>query len=96
MDESEPSALRRELLEELSTLAQPIGRLWQSVTERNVHLAWWLTTLHPSADLIPNPSEVQSVHWLAPDTLDQLPGLLESNRAFLAAWRRGEIRLGQL
>ena len=58
-------------------------------------LSWWLADLDVTAALAPNPAEVASVHWIAPDELLELPELLSSNREFLQAVLRGEILLGR-
>jgi 8-oxo-dGTP diphosphatase len=91
--ESEPQALIREIREELSAAILPIRRLWQSVTPWGVWLAWWLGELPPGEEPIPNPAEVESVGWYSPAETAALPGLLESNRAFLEALAAGEIDL---
>ncbi len=91
--ESEQQALCREMMEELSAPARPLRRLWQSVTHRRVHLAWWLAELPSPVTLVPEPSEVASVHWMIKDQLQQLPELLASNRQFLHALATGEIEL---
>ncbi len=91
-DEPEVDGLKRELREELAVTVEPIRRLWTSVTPWEVGLAWWLCaplTHEPR----PNPEEVESVHWLEPGELGALPDLLESNRTFLEAWRRGAFPL---
>ncbi len=92
--ESDQEALIREIREELGVTIRPERRIWQSVTPWNVHLSWWLTRLDPGTELAPNPHEVESVHWLAPQQMAELPGLLESNRRFLDALASGEIELG--
>jgi 8-oxo-dGTP pyrophosphatase MutT (NUDIX family) len=92
--ESESEALIREIREELGCDVRPQRRLWQSVTAWGVSLAWWETALREDAVTIPNPEEVESVHWLPPDRLRQLPGLLSSNLEFLDAWRAGRFQLG--
>ena len=85
--ETEEQAVRfREIDEELGVRVQPVRRLWQSVTPWNVQLAWWLAELPVGAILVPNPAEVESVHWIAREELPSWPGLLASNRDFLAAW----------
>lgn len=91
--ESEEEALVREFREELGVTVRPVRRLWQCVTAWKVELAWWLGELEPDAEPLPNPAEVESVHWLNPAEMSQLPGLLESNREFLVLLRRGEIHL---
>lgn len=91
--ETEEAALVRELQEELAAAVKPVRRLWESVTPWNVHLAWWLADLAPQAQLTPNPAEVDSVYWYTPAELATLPGLLESNHAFLQALDAGKIDL---
>ena len=89
--ESEQQALVREIQEELGVTVRPLRRLWESVTPWSVHLAWWLAALANPAVLLPNPAEVESVHWLTAAEMLQLPELLESNRHFLAAMAQGEF-----
>jgi 8-oxo-dGTP diphosphatase len=90
---SESQALVREIHEELGTALEPVRRLWQSATPWHVDLAWWLGRLVPPAMLRPNPAEVESVHWLTPAELLELPELLASNREFLEAILRGEVAI---
>jgi 8-oxo-dGTP pyrophosphatase MutT (NUDIX family) len=91
--ESEFDALRREISEELGACVLPVRCLWRSRTSWNVELAWWLAELAETESLVPNPSEIESVHWLPIDEMLALDGLLESNREFLAALHRHEFRL---
>jgi 8-oxo-dGTP diphosphatase len=91
--ESEQQALVRELREELAVTVDPQRRLWESTTPWGVHLAWWLVDLAPSAELVPNPAEVESCHWHTPAELDGLAELLDSNRQFLAALAQRTIVL---
>jgi 8-oxo-dGTP pyrophosphatase MutT (NUDIX family) len=91
--ETERQALRRELREELSLDVQPVRRLWHSTTAWQIELYWWLVELDAAAQPSPNPAEVESVHWHTPSELATLPGLLDSNLAFLAALGRGEFSL---
>ena len=91
--ETEPQALQREFAEELGAELRPRQRIWQSVTPWNVRLAWWLADLDPAAELRPNLDEVESFHWLTIRAIRNLPELLTSNHAFLAAWERGEFAL---
>ncbi len=91
--ESEPMALVRELREELGAAIRPVRRVWQSVTPWGVALAWWQCDLEPTPPLMPNPNEVESIHWLTPDEMTGLAGLLESNHDFLDALAAGAIRL---
>jgi 8-oxo-dGTP pyrophosphatase MutT (NUDIX family) len=92
--ETEPEALRREFHEELGVPAEPIHRLWQSRTDWNVELAWWLVELPEQEQLHPRPEEVASAQWLNIRQIRRLPGLLSSNQQFLDALQRGEFSLG--
>ena len=92
-DESEEEALVRELREELSVAVRPVRRIWRCVTPWRVHLSWWLSHLEPDARIVPDPAEVESVHWYTPEEMARLPDLLESNRQFLRILASGEIDL---
>ena len=92
-DESEPVAVVREMQEELDVAATPRHCLWRSVTPWKVELAWWLVELPADCVLVPNQDEVEAVHWLTPDEMRAIAGLLESNHHFLDAWRRAEFAL---
>jgi 8-oxo-dGTP pyrophosphatase MutT (NUDIX family) len=81
--ESEEEALVREFGEEIGIAVRPVRRLWQCVTAWKVELSWWLVEIAPDAMPVPNPAEVESIHWLTPDEMSQLPDLLQSNREFL-------------
>ena len=91
--ESEEAALVREVYEEIRLVVRPLRRLWQCVTTWKVELAWWLAEMDPDAVPVANPDEVDSVHWVTPAEMAELPGLLDSNRIFLERIARGEIRL---
>jgi 8-oxo-dGTP diphosphatase len=91
--ESEIEALCREFREELGSPIRPLARVWRSVTPWRVALDWWSACLLDEGPFSPNPDEVESVHWLTPEELRRLPGLLASNRQFLDAWEAGAIAL---
>lgn len=91
--ETETDALCRELREELGVEVEPVRRVWESVTPWGVHLAWWTARLAETAELIPSPAEVAEVLWHPWDAMRDLPGLLESNLAFLDALERGDFIL---
>lgn len=93
LGESETDALTRELREELGAEVRPVRRLWECTTPWGVWLAWWLCEMPPTQTPIPNPAEVESVCWCTPGQMARLPGLLESNRAFLEARSAGQIDL---
>lgn len=91
--ESEEAAVVRELQEEVGANVRPIRCVWQNTTYWGVDLAWWLAELPPDAVLQANPNEVESIHWLTPAEMLELPQLLESNREFLKVAARGEITI---
>jgi 8-oxo-dGTP diphosphatase len=91
--ESEEQAVVRELQEELGCAITPRKRLWESVSSWRVHLAWWLAEFDDRSPLVPNPLEVESVHWFTLGELRKLPNQLESNLRFLEAVASGEIKL---
>lgn len=91
--ESEEEALVREVCEEIGVMVRPLRRLWRCVTAWKVQLAWWLAEMDPAAVPVPNPREVESIHWVTPQEMAQLPDLLDSNRIFLELIERGEISL---
>ena len=91
--ETEQSAVVREVYEEVGVQIRPLRRLWECVTAWKVHLAWWLAEMDPAAVTMPNPREVESIHWFTPGEMAGLSELLESNREFLEMIRRGEICL---
>ena len=91
--ESEEQALEREFHEELGAAIRPLRRVWQSRTPWHVELAWWLGEIPPDVALLPNPAEVESIHWLTQAQMLARATLLESNRRFLEALTAGEIVL---
>jgi 8-oxo-dGTP diphosphatase len=91
--ESEETALVREVWEEIGITVRPLRRLWRCVTAWKVQLAWWLAEMDPSDVAVPNPEEVDSIHWVTAREMAELPDLLDSNRIFLEMLGRGEIRL---
>ena len=93
--ESEHDAVVREVFEEIGVRIRPVRRLWQCVTAWKVELAWWLAKMDPSAVAVPNPAEVESVHWFTPVEMAELPDLLDSNRLFLELIARGEVSLDE-
>ena len=89
--EDEETALRRELHEELGVQVLPQRRLWSCWTPSGVALGWWLADLPRDERLVANPREVASWEWMELDALVQQDDVLETNRQFLSAWRRGAI-----
>jgi (d)CTP diphosphatase len=93
--ESEQHALIREIEEELGVSVRPLRRVWQSVTAWQVELFWWLAELPDDAQLVPNPAEVESIHWVPAAELSGWPGLLASNDDFLRSLASGEFTLAR-
>lgn len=93
VNETEQSALCREIHEELGIGIRPITRVWQSVTSWNVALSWWTAELAVGAVFVPNPAEVAEIHWLTVSELQARTDLLESNHSFLDAVSSGKVAL---
>jgi 8-oxo-dGTP diphosphatase len=91
--ETEEEALVREFREEIGVSVKPVRRLWHCITAWKVELDWWLGELAADAVPVANPAEVESIHWVTPAEMAQMPGLLESNREFLDLLERGDFRL---
>jgi 8-oxo-dGTP diphosphatase len=94
--ETETDALQREIYEELGTVVVPRRRIWQSTTPWKVEISWWHADLPHGATLQANPAEVEAVHWMSLEQLQQHAELLSSNRVFLNAVQAGEVRLDGL
>lgn len=93
LGETDEQALVRELEEELALLVQPLHLLWRNHSATNFALSWWQADMTADAIPIPNPAEVATVCWLTIEELKALPGLLASNRDFIAAWEQGVVPL---
>ena len=91
--ETEEEAVAREVQEEIGVSIRPLRRLWECMTAWKVHLAWWLADMDRAAVAVPNPREVESIHWFTPREMASLPELLDSNRQFLELIEKGEIRV---
>jgi hypothetical protein len=77
--------------EELGVEFRPRECVWRNVTSWGTSLAWWLGEIDAEAIFVPNPLEVESVHWFSSDELLAHVHLLDSNREFLAALAAGKI-----
>jgi 8-oxo-dGTP diphosphatase len=83
--ESQAEAVRREFREEVGGDVRPIRKVWECTRDHGrLRLHWWLAELQETT-LAPNPLEVSEFRWCSPDEAAVLPGLLDSNREFLAA-----------
>ena len=92
-EELEEESLVREFREEIGVTIRPVRRLWECVTAWKVELAWWLVEMERDATPTANPSEVESIHWFAPEEMAALPDLLESNREFLELLQKSHFSL---
>ncbi|MDA7978796.1 MAG: NUDIX domain-containing protein [Pirellulales bacterium] len=91
--EDEPTALKRELREELRLKIISGEYLWRTVTPWGVDLAFWSAKIIAGQEINPNPQEVESVLWLNLNEMAARADVLESNREFLQVLR--ESRLGE-
>lgn len=83
--ESQAAALVREFQEEMNAPIVPDRKVWEFVRPGDgLRLHWWLAEL-AAGDLRANPAEVAEFRWMTLPEVASQPGLLESNRAFLAA-----------
>ena len=83
--ESQPQTAIREFREEVGGGVRPLRRLWEYTRpDGGLRLYWWLAQLTDDG-LVANPAEVAEMRWCTPAELLDLPGLLESNRAFMHA-----------
>jgi mutator protein MutT len=84
--ETPEQAVVREFREEVGGIVRPIRKVWEwERPDGRLRLHWWLAELD-GTPLVPNPAEVGEYRWLHPADISALPSLLESNRAFLAAF----------
>jgi len=80
--EEEHAAVVRECREELQAEVEAVACVWQSVTPWGTALSWWTVELHPAAELVPHPVEVEAIYWMTMEELLAEPTLLEGNREF--------------
>ena len=90
--ESEPTALKREMIEELNVVAKPINRVWSNDTASGTQLSWWTTEIGEQRVRI-NPAEVEAFHWMRIDDMLASKDLLDTNREFLLGVRSGAIKI---
>ena len=75
----------------MTVVFRPRTCVWRNVTSWGTSLAWWLGEIDAEAIPVPNPLEVESVHWFSCDELLAHVHLLDSNREFLTALTAGRI-----
>lgn len=89
--ESQHDAVLRELREELDVDVKPHRLMWNSVSPWGTELFWWSIALAKSAEIVPNPREVDSYAWLTAEQLLKMPDLLPSALEFLQLFRDGHL-----
>jgi len=85
------TAVKRELLEELSLPVQVRGHLWTSQTRWGTKLEWIVCQRDPSHPPCPNPQEVEEFLWMSVEMLQRRDDLLGSMPDFLASFLAGEF-----
>ena len=83
--EAQPTALVREMREELGVSVEPIRRVWHWDSPGDLTLWGWTATCPPSDALTPDAFEVADVLWLLPAEVVEHPDAMPSNRDFVAA-----------
>jgi mutator protein MutT len=82
--ETQEQAVRREFFEEVGGAVRADRRVWEYLRpDGKLRLHWWLAHLE-SAELRPNPDEVEELRWCRIEEIIKLPNVLESNLAFLS------------
>ncbi len=87
------SAIRREMLEELSLKVEVTQHVWTSVTRWGTKLEWIVCKRQPECVPVPAPEEVAEVHWLTESDLRSRSDLLGSLPDFFSAKDAGEFQL---
>lgn len=87
------TAIRREMMEELSMEIEVLGQVWKSRTYWGTDLEWMLVRRDPGQTIQPDAKEVEEVLWLTEEELLNHPDLLGSVPDFFQALRQSEIIL---
>ncbi len=82
--ESQPSAVVREMREELGVTVEPIRRVWHWDSPGDLTLWGWTATC-PQGELRPEAFEVAEVLWLDAAEIVEHRDAMPSNRDFVAA-----------
>lgn len=83
------TAVKRELIEELSLPVEVLGHIWTSQTRWGTKLEWLACRRDPSHEPAPNLQEVQECLWMSVEMLEGREDLLGSMPEFLASLRAG-------
>ena len=91
--EAQPTALVREMREELGVAVEPVRCVWRWESPGDLTLFGWTAT-GPTHALNPDAFEVADVLWLLPDEIVAHPDAMPTNRDFVAALRADRDRHG--
>jgi 8-oxo-dGTP diphosphatase len=83
--ESQPAAVVREMLEELSIQVQPIRCVWRWDSPITDLTLWGWTAKSDGSGLRPDPNEVAEVIWLTSAEVADHPDAMPTNRSFIQA-----------
>jgi 8-oxo-dGTP diphosphatase len=87
-----PTAVKRELVEELDLRVEVRGHLWTSQTRWGTRLEWLYCERLKGSEPRPNFQEVEEFHWMSVPLLEARKDLLGSMPEFLASFRSGDFR----
>ena len=83
-DEPQPTAVVREIREELGVGVEPVRCVWRWDATPELTLWGWTATC-PGGELTPDAFEVADVLWLTPAEIVDHPDAMPTNRDFVAA-----------
>ena len=80
--EDQPTAVVREVEEEVGLTVRPVRKVWESVSESGTHLLHWWLAEAISADLTLHPQEVSEARWVTLSEVASLEPTFEKDREF--------------
>jgi 8-oxo-dGTP diphosphatase len=84
-NESQSSAVIREMREELGITVTPIECVWRWDSPTTELTLWGWTADWPGGGIKPDPAEVAEVLWLSADEISDHPDAMPTNRSFISA-----------
>ncbi|MFM8189542.1 MAG: NUDIX hydrolase [Pirellula sp.] len=85
------TAVKRELMEELSLPVEVLGHVWTSQTRWGTKLEWMVCRRDPGHQPKPNLEEVEEFLWMSVEMLEGRTDLLGSMPDFLASVKAGSF-----
>jgi NADH pyrophosphatase NudC (nudix superfamily) len=80
--EDQPTAVIREVREEVGLTVKPLRKVWECLSSRGTHrLHWWLAKW-TSGDLMLDPREVSEARWFTLPEIAVLENTIEKDREF--------------